>query len=86
MGLVERLDADMKQALRGRESIRLETIRGIRGAIRNKEIELGDALDDEGILRVVRGLAKQRAEAIEQSAAMEEATRFRCLARSKARR
>ena len=61
-----RLDADMKEALRGRESIRLETIRGVRGAIRNREIEAGEELDDDGIVRVIRGLVKQRADAIEQ--------------------
>ena len=66
MNLHERLEADMKQALRSRESLRLETIRGARGAIRNKEIEIGESLDDEGILRVIRTLVKQRSEAIEQ--------------------
>jgi len=65
MSLRERLDADMKQALKGRETLRLEAIRGVRGAIRNREIEVGGTLDDEGILRVIRGLVKQRAEAIE---------------------
>jgi uncharacterized protein YqeY len=66
MNLRERLDADMKQALRSRDTLRLETIRGVRGAMRNREIELGGTLDDEGILRVIRALVKQRAEAIEQ--------------------
>ncbi len=66
MGLRERLDADMKDALRSRDSLRLETIRGVRGALRNREIEVGGTLDDEGILRVIRGLVKQRAEAVAQ--------------------
>ena len=66
MGLRARLDADMKEALRSRDKLRLETIRGVRGAMRNREIELGGSLDDEGILRVIRTLLKQRAEAIEQ--------------------
>ena len=61
-----RLDADMKEALRGGESLRLETIRGVRGAIRNREIEAGGELDDDGIVRVIRGQVKQRADAIEQ--------------------
>jgi uncharacterized protein YqeY len=56
----------MKEALRARESIRLETIRGVRGAVRNREIEAGEELDDDGIVRVIRGLVKQRADAIEQ--------------------
>ena len=42
MTLREKLDADMKQAMRSRDSLRLLTIRGIRGAVRNKEIEVGD--------------------------------------------
>jgi hypothetical protein len=66
MGLRERLEADMKEALRARDQVRLETIRGARGAIRNREIELGLALDEAGIARVLRGLAKQRNESIEQ--------------------
>ena len=66
MNLRERLEADMKDALRSRDSVRLETIRGVRGAVRNKEIEVGASLDDHGILRVLRTLVKQRAEAIEQ--------------------
>ena len=66
MTLRERLEADMKVAMKSRDPVRLETIRGVRGAVRNREIEVGGALDDEGILRVIRGLVKQRVEAIEQ--------------------
>ncbi len=66
MDLKKRLEAEMKQALRDRDALRLETVRGVRGAIRNKEIELGDELDDEGILRVIRGLVKQRVDSVEQ--------------------
>jgi uncharacterized protein YqeY len=66
MSLIERLDSDMKDALRSRDRVRLETVRGIRGAIRNKEIELGKTLDADGVVRVIRSLAKQRTESIEQ--------------------
>jgi hypothetical protein len=66
MGVRERVDADMKEALKRGDRLRLETIRGIRGAVRNREIEVGQTLDDEGILRVIRGLVKQRSESIEQ--------------------
>lgn len=66
MALRERLEADLKQAMKGGDAIRRETIRGVRGAIRNREIEVGGTLDDDGILRVIRALVKQRAEAIEQ--------------------
>ena len=66
MGLRERLEADMKESMRSRDTLRLETIRGVRGAMRNREIEIGGSLDEEGILRVIRALVKQRAEAVEQ--------------------
>jgi hypothetical protein len=66
MSLRETLDADMKQAMKSRDSLRRETIRGVRGAIRNKEIEVGEILDDDGILRMIRTLVKQRVDSIEQ--------------------
>ena len=66
MALRERLEADLKQAMKGGDALRRETIRGVRGAIRNREIEVGGTLDDDGILRVIRALVKQRAESIEQ--------------------
>ncbi len=66
MGLRERLEADMKHALRTRDGVRLETIRGARGAIRNKEIEVGSELDEAAMLRVLRTLVKQREDSIEQ--------------------
>ena len=66
MSLNEKLDADVKEAMKSRDSLRRETIRGVRGAIRNKEIEIGETLDDDGILRVIRTLVKQRGDSIEQ--------------------
>ena len=66
MSLREQLEADMKTAMKSRDTLGLETIRGIRGAMRNKEIELGATPDEDGILRVIRTLVKQRTDSIEQ--------------------
>ena len=66
MSVRERLETDMKDAMRSRDALRLETIRGARGAIRNKEIEVGSGLDEEATLRVIRTLVKQRDDSIEQ--------------------
>ena len=66
MGLRDRLDADLKEAMKAGDPLRRETIRGIRGAIKNREIEEGRPLDDDGILRVLRSLVKQRSDSIEQ--------------------
>jgi len=66
MGLKDQLDADLKDAMRARERLRVETIRSVRGALRNKEIETRGDLSEEDALRVVRTLVKQREEAIER--------------------
>jgi len=66
MGLKDRLDGDLKDAMRARERLRVETIRSVRGALKNKEIETGGELPEEDALRVVRTLVKQREEAIER--------------------
>lgn len=66
MGLREQLESDMKTAMKSRDTVRLETIRGVRGTIRNEEIELGAELDDAGIQKVLRRLVKQRMDSIEQ--------------------
>ena len=66
MSLRTQLESDMKDAMRRRDSVRLETIRGVRGAIRNKEIEIGAELENDGIVRILRSLVRQRIDSIEQ--------------------
>ncbi len=66
MGLQDQLEADLKQAMKAREKLRVETIRGLRGAIRNKEIEAGGELSEDDLVRVIRTLVKQREEATER--------------------
>ena len=66
MGLEERLVDEMKQAMRSNDKIRLSTIRMIRAAVKNKEIDLRKTLDDEEILRVIQGLLRKGEESVEQ--------------------
>jgi uncharacterized protein len=65
-GLAERLDSDLKQAMRAGEKVRLGTIRRARAALKNAEIENRGALGDDATVRVLRGLVKQHRESIEQ--------------------
>jgi uncharacterized protein len=65
-GLAERLDSDLKQALRAGEKVRLGTIRRARAALKNAEIENRGALGDDAAVKVLRGLVKQHRESIEQ--------------------
>lgn len=65
MSLKEQLNQDMKTAMKAREADRLSTIRQLRSAIKNKEIELRQELDDTAILAVIGTLVKQRRESAE---------------------
>jgi hypothetical protein len=66
MSLEERLVDEMKQAMRSNDKLRLSTIRMIRTAVKNKEIELRKKLDDEEIQRVIQGMLRRNEESIEQ--------------------
>ncbi|MEE4253802.1 MAG: GatB/YqeY domain-containing protein [Desulfuromusa sp.] len=63
MNLKDQLMQDMKEAMKAKQTDRLGTIRQLRSAIKNKEIELQQELDDEGILSVIGTAVKQRREA-----------------------
>jgi uncharacterized protein len=66
MDLQKRLDEDLKQAMRARDTVRVETVRNVRGAIRFREIESGQPLSPDEVLKLIRGLVKQREESITQ--------------------
>lgn len=61
----ERLDADLKDAMRAKDEVKLTTIRAIKSAIKYKEVEgANKVLDDASILGVVTTQVKQRRDAI----------------------
>jgi uncharacterized protein YqeY len=66
MGLEERLVEEMKQAMKSSDKAKLSTIRMIRSAVKNKEIELRKPLDDDTISRVIQGMVKKSEDSIEQ--------------------
>ena len=66
MGLEERLVEEMKQAMKSNDKAKLSTIRMIRSAVKNKEIDLRKPLDDDAISRVIQGMVKKSEESIEQ--------------------
>lgn len=65
MALAEKLDQDLKTALRAGDAIRVSTIRLARAAIHNEEIERRRTLTDDEVRVVLGKEAKRRREAIE---------------------
>jgi len=67
MEIRERLTAEMKEAMKAKDQLRLEAIRFLQSAIKNKEIELRPTpISVDEVLGVVKKLVKQRKESIEQ--------------------
>jgi hypothetical protein len=62
MSLKVQLDEAMKDAMRARDSLRLNAIRMIRTAVKNREIDERRELDDQEVIGVLSTLAKQRKE------------------------
>jgi len=65
MSLKNQLTEDMKAAMKAKQVDRLSTIRQLRSAIKNKEIEIGKELDDDAVISVIGTQVKQRREAAE---------------------
>jgi len=64
MQLRERLVAEMKQAMKSRDSLRLSTIRMALSSVKNREIEVKHELSDSEITDTISTLCKQRRESI----------------------
>jgi uncharacterized protein YqeY len=68
MNLKDRLAEDLKQAMRQGDERRKSTIRLVRAAITNTEIERGEELGDDGVLAIIARQAKQRRESVTEFA------------------
>lgn len=66
MSVIERLDIELKEALKSRDELKVSVIRMFKASLKNKSIEKMGALTDDDILSVLSSLAKQRRESIEQ--------------------
>ncbi|NKB62333.1 MAG: GatB/YqeY domain-containing protein [Gammaproteobacteria bacterium] len=66
MSLKERLLADMKVAMREKDTVRLETIRLLRAAIQRKEVDDQRDLSEDEVLQTVQKMVKQCTDSIDQ--------------------
>ena len=69
MSLKERINEDMKSAMRARETARLAAVRLLLAAIKQKEVDERIELDDAGVQTVIDKMLKQRRDSITQYAA-----------------
>ncbi|MBJ7502511.1 MAG: GatB/YqeY domain-containing protein [Polynucleobacter sp.] len=66
MNLKEQITEDMKNAMRAKETARLNTIRLLLAAIKQREVDERIVVDDAGVVAIVEKLIKQRKDSIEQ--------------------
>ena len=66
MSLMEKLTADMKEAMKHGEKERLSVIRLVRGAVRQAEIDGKKTLSDDEIISVITKEVKMRRDSIEE--------------------
>ena len=66
MSLKDDITADMKEAMKAKDSARLGSIRLLQAAIQRKEVDERITLDDAQVLAVVEKLIKQSRDAIKQ--------------------
>src|SRR5207248_8047112 len=66
MSLLEQIQKDLTGAMKARDEQRLSTLRMVKTALKNREIEKMAALDDKEAQQVLSTLIKQRKESVEQ--------------------
>jgi uncharacterized protein YqeY len=66
MNLSERLNDDMKQAMKNQEKFKLSVIRMVRSAIKNQEIDLRRSLEDNEVLDILSREIKQRKDSLQE--------------------
>jgi uncharacterized protein len=66
MSLKDRIQEDMKTAMRARDAARLSAVRLLLAAIKQKEVDERKALADADVLAVLEKMVKQRRESIAQ--------------------
>jgi uncharacterized protein YqeY len=66
MGISEQIQKDLVAAMRNRDELRLSTLRLVKAALKNKEIDKRGPLDEHEIQQTLVTLIKQRRDAIEQ--------------------
>ena len=66
MSLKDQIPEDLKTALREQNKVELSVLRMLQAAIKNRQIEVGDELNDQQVVEVVASEIKKRRDAAEE--------------------
>lgn len=66
MSLGKQIVSDLTAAMKAQDARRTSTLRMVKAAMMNRQIEKGGELDDDDMQKLLRSLVKQRRDSIEQ--------------------
>ena len=66
MSLGKQIVSDLTAAMKAQDAPRTSTLRMVKAAMMNRQIEKGSELDDNEVQKLLRSLVKQRRDSIEQ--------------------
>lgn len=66
MALKNQIVTDLTAAMKSQDAPRTSTLRMVKAALMNREIEKGGELDDGEMMKLLRSMVKQRRDSIEQ--------------------
>ena len=66
MSLKERIVSELTASMKAQDAARTSTLRMVKAAMMNREIEKGGALDDDEMMKLLRSMVKQRQDSVEQ--------------------
>jgi len=67
MSIEERIESEFKAAMKGREALKVSTLRMLKAEITNSKIKAGDKkFEDADIIKIIRGQVKKHRDSIEQ--------------------
>lgn len=66
MSLKEQIISDLTASMKAQDAPRTSTLRMVKAAVMNREIEKRSELDDDELMKLLRALVKQRHDSVEQ--------------------
>jgi uncharacterized protein len=66
MSLRQQIISDLTTSMKAQTAARTSTLRMVKAAMMNQEIEQGGEIDDQGVLKLLKSMVKQRQDSAEQ--------------------